>query len=71
MAFRRGLIVVLVERLSVLGGLDILVNNAGAARPYLAGSAAIPDQEWQDSGETGSRFSRTPSAVHGGFAITR
>jgi len=37
------------EALSVLGGLDILVNNAGAARPYLAGSAAIPDQEWQDS----------------------
>jgi NAD(P)-dependent dehydrogenase (short-subunit alcohol dehydrogenase family) len=37
------------EALTVLGGLDILVNNAGAARPYLPGSAAIPDQEWQDS----------------------
>jgi NAD(P)-dependent dehydrogenase (short-subunit alcohol dehydrogenase family) len=37
------------EALSVLGGLAILVNNAGAARPYLVGSAAIPDQEWQDS----------------------
>jgi NAD(P)-dependent dehydrogenase (short-subunit alcohol dehydrogenase family) len=32
----------------VLGGVDILVHNAGGARPHL-GSAAIPDEEWQDA----------------------
>ena len=31
-----------------LGGVDILVHNAGGGRPY-QGSAAIPDEEWQDS----------------------
>lgn len=37
------------QAVEALGGLDILVNNAGAARPYVAGSAGIPDQQWQDS----------------------
>ncbi len=31
-----------------LGGVDILVHNAGGARPH-KGSAAIPDEEWQDA----------------------
>ncbi|PZG21005.1 SDR family oxidoreductase [Nonomuraea aridisoli] len=31
-----------------LGGVDILVHNAGGARPH-QGSAAIPDEEWQDA----------------------
>ncbi|MEZ0093638.1 oxidoreductase [Streptacidiphilus sp. EB129] len=37
------------QAVEVLGGLDLLVHNAGAARVYLEGSEAIPDQEWQDS----------------------
>lgn len=32
----------------VLGGVDVLVHNAGGARPH-EGSAAIPDEEWQDA----------------------
>ncbi|NJP95502.1 SDR family oxidoreductase [Nonomuraea sp. FMUSA5-5] len=32
----------------VLGGVDVVVHNAGGARPY-EGSAAIPDEEWQDA----------------------
>jgi NAD(P)-dependent dehydrogenase (short-subunit alcohol dehydrogenase family) len=32
----------------VLGGVDILVHNAGGARPF-TGSAAIPDEEWQEA----------------------
>lgn len=32
----------------VLGGVDIVVHNAGGARPH-QGSAAIPDEEWQDA----------------------
>jgi NAD(P)-dependent dehydrogenase (short-subunit alcohol dehydrogenase family) len=35
-----------VER---LGGIDIVVNNAAAARAHFDGSAAIPDDEWQDA----------------------
>jgi NAD(P)-dependent dehydrogenase (short-subunit alcohol dehydrogenase family) len=37
------------ESIAKLGGLDILVNSAGAARVILPSSAAIPDEEWQDS----------------------
>lgn len=37
------------ETIRRLGGLDILVNNAGAARTLLPGTAAIPDEEWQDA----------------------
>jgi len=33
--------------LGALGGLDILVNNAGGARAFPAGTAAVPDEEWQ------------------------
>ena len=33
--------------LGALGGLDILVNNAGGARAFPAGTASIPDEEWQ------------------------
>ena len=32
-----------------LGGVDIVVNNAAAARAHFDGSAAIPDDEWQDA----------------------
>jgi NAD(P)-dependent dehydrogenase (short-subunit alcohol dehydrogenase family) len=32
-----------------LGGIDIVVNNAAAARAHFNGSAAIPDDEWQDA----------------------
>ena len=32
----------------VLGGVDVLVHNAGGARPH-EGSAAIPDEEWQNA----------------------
>ena len=35
--------------LEALGGLDILVNNAGASRVHIGGTAAIPDEEWEDS----------------------
>jgi NAD(P)-dependent dehydrogenase (short-subunit alcohol dehydrogenase family) len=35
------------EALGALGGLDILVNNAGGGRGFPAGTASIPDQEWQ------------------------
>ncbi|AHH18968.1 putative oxidoreductase, SDR family [Nocardia nova SH22a] len=31
-----------------LGGVDILIHNAGGAQPF-AGSAAIPDDAWQDA----------------------
>jgi NAD(P)-dependent dehydrogenase (short-subunit alcohol dehydrogenase family) len=34
--------------LEALGGLDILVNNAGGSRGFPAGSATIPDDEWQE-----------------------
>ncbi|KAA2243388.1 SDR family oxidoreductase [Chitinophaga agrisoli] len=37
------------ETVGRLGGLDILINNAGAARTLLPGTAAIPDEEWQDA----------------------
>lgn len=37
------------ETINRLGGLDILINNAGAARTLLPGTAAIPDEEWQDA----------------------
>ena len=37
------------ETIKQLGGLDILINNAGAARTLLPGTAAIPDEEWQDA----------------------
>jgi NAD(P)-dependent dehydrogenase (short-subunit alcohol dehydrogenase family) len=37
------------KALAALGGVDIIVNNAGAARPFLPGSSAIPDEEWVDS----------------------
>jgi NAD(P)-dependent dehydrogenase (short-subunit alcohol dehydrogenase family) len=37
------------ETISRLGGLDILINNAGAARTLMPGTAAIPDEEWQDA----------------------
>lgn len=37
------------QTLAALGGLDILINAAGASRVYMAGPAAIPDSEWQDS----------------------
>lgn len=37
------------QTLHTLGGLDILVHAAGAARVFMAGPAAIPDAEWQDS----------------------
>ncbi|TDE49912.1 SDR family oxidoreductase [Nonomuraea mesophila] len=32
----------------LLGGVDIVVHNVGGAQPY-EGSAAIPDEEWQDA----------------------
>ena len=35
--------------ISQLGSLDILINNAGAARTLMPGTAAIPDEEWQDA----------------------
>jgi NAD(P)-dependent dehydrogenase (short-subunit alcohol dehydrogenase family) len=34
--------------LQALDGLDILVNNAGGSRGFPAGSATIPDEQWQD-----------------------
>jgi NAD(P)-dependent dehydrogenase (short-subunit alcohol dehydrogenase family) len=37
------------QALQALGGLDILINAAGASRAHMAGPAAIPDSEWQDS----------------------
>lgn len=37
------------EAVQALGGIDIVVNNAAAARAHFGGSAAIPDDEWQDA----------------------
>jgi NAD(P)-dependent dehydrogenase (short-subunit alcohol dehydrogenase family) len=37
------------QAVQALGGLDILVHTAGASRVFMAGPAAIPDAEWQDS----------------------
>jgi len=37
------------EAVKALGGIDIVVNNAAAARAHFGGSAAIPDDEWQDA----------------------
>src|SRR3954454_20667395 len=37
------------KAIDALGGLDILVNNAGGARSVAAGTAAIPEEEWQAS----------------------
>jgi len=35
------------QALRALGGIDILVNNAGGGRGFPAGTASIPDDEWQ------------------------
>jgi NAD(P)-dependent dehydrogenase (short-subunit alcohol dehydrogenase family) len=37
------------QAVEALGGIDIVVNNAAAARAHFNGSAAIPDDEWQDA----------------------
>lgn len=42
-----GVKAIAAEALGALGGLDILVNNAGGGRPFAAGTASIPDEEWQ------------------------
>jgi NAD(P)-dependent dehydrogenase (short-subunit alcohol dehydrogenase family) len=46
---KEGVEAIAAQTLKALGGLDILVNNAGAARVFLPGSTAIPDEEWLDS----------------------
>jgi NAD(P)-dependent dehydrogenase (short-subunit alcohol dehydrogenase family) len=42
-----GVKTIAAQAIGALGGLDILVNNAGGARPFAAGTASIPDEEWQ------------------------
>ncbi|HEY2206992.1 MAG TPA: SDR family NAD(P)-dependent oxidoreductase, partial [Pseudonocardia sp.] len=35
--------------LEQLGGIDILIDNAGAGAAYTGGTAAIPDEDWQEA----------------------